>query len=111
MRCPDCGQTFKVLDQLLYDFTTTILGCPVTGHWPKYTARVYVDNVELLKCNCGVCANVPDLEGLHHSFFGTEPSHNILNGNIALDPYSNWIYMGTWDNDDQEWVMSRHREQ
>lgn len=109
MRCPDCGQRFEVLDSPIYDYTTTILGCPVKGRWPKYTARVYIDNIELLQCDCGVGANVPDLEGLHRSFFGSDPK-NLINGNIAIDPYSDAIYMGTWDECYQEWILSQHRE-
>ena len=110
MKCPDCGRRFQVLDSKIYDYTECVLGCSVTGHWPKYTARVYVDNVELLRCGCGVCVNVPELEKLHYTFFGDNPASNIAAGNIALNPYSDTIYVGTWDDDDQDWILSQHKE-
>ena len=110
MRCPDCGQRFQVLDAQIVDYTESALGCSVAGHWPKYTARVYVDNVKLQKCGCGVCASVPQLEKLRHSFFGSDPAENIASGNIALDPYSDLIYMGTWDDESQDWILTQHRE-
>lgn len=111
MRCPDCGRQFQVLKSKIWDYTECALGCSVSGHWPKYTARVYVDNVELLKCGCGVCVNVPELDRLHYHFFGNDPATNIAAGNIALDPYSDLIYVGTWDEENQDWILSQHREQ
>ncbi len=111
MRCPDCCRQFQILESTIWDYTESALGCPVTGRWPKYTARVYVDNVELLECGCGPCVNVPHLERLNHHIFGNNPASNIASGNIALDPYSAWIYVGTWDDDTSEWILSQHKEQ
>ena len=110
MHCQDCGGQFQVLASRLYDYTNNALGCPVKGHWPKYTARVYVDNVELRKCGCGVCVNVP-LERLHYHLFGNDPASSIASGDIALDPYSGLIYVGTWNPETQDWILSQHREQ
>ncbi len=110
VRCPDCGRRFDILDSKIYDYTECALGCLVTGPWPKYTARVYVDNVELLECGCGVCVNVPALAKLHHNFFGDNPASSNAADNIALDPYSDTIYVITWDDDHQDWILSQHRE-
>ncbi len=111
MRCPDCGRRFEVLDSKIYDYTESALGCSVTGHWPKYTARVYIDNVELLECSCGVAPNVPRLSGLQMCLFGDTPAENVKAGKIPIDPYSGLVYVGTWDDGTESWTISQHQEQ
>lgn len=107
MQCPECGDSFEILDSRLYNFTDCSLGCRVTGRWPKHTARVLLDNVELLQCACGVCVNVPHLNRVQQLLFndGSDPK------NINIDPYSDYIYVGTWDDDEQVWILSQHLEQ
>ena len=105
MRCPECNQTFKILESRIFDFTTSTFGCPISGHWPGYTAKVYIDNVELVKCNCGVAPNVPHLDTLQTILCG-EPA-----GEVSIDPFSDAIYMGTWDDDEEGWILSQHQEQ
>ena len=105
MQCPECDFRFEILEQKLHDFTESAFGCPVKGNWPQYTARMYIDNIELLECGCGVCLNVPELDKLRHSIYGTESAK------MSLDPYSDLIYLGTWDDDSKSWVVSKHREQ
>lgn len=107
MRCPECSQTFKILKSRIFDFTTTTFGCPINGHWPGYTATVYIDNVELVKCNCGVAPNVPHLDSLQDTLCG--PSSNIED--MPIDPFSDNIYMATWDDDEEGWILSQHQEQ
>jgi hypothetical protein len=68
---------------------------------------VYIDNVELVKCKCGVAPNIPQIETLQHTLFGTSAD----NGNMSIDPFSDVIYMGTWDDDDEGWILSQHQEQ
>lgn len=110
MRCPECNQTFEVLDSSIFDFTSTALGCPLKGHWPKYTARVYIDNVELLRCGCGIAPNVPVFERLQALLFGANPREATQGGPMPIDPYSDRIYMATWDLDSEGWLLSQHQE-
>lgn len=110
MRCPECSQIFEVLDSHFFDFTSTALGCPLRGHWPKHTARVYLDNVELLRCGCGIAPNVPAFKGLQNSLFGENPLEKV-EGGMPIDPYSDSIYMATWDTDSESWLLSQHQEQ
>ena len=111
MQCPKCEQIFRILKSRLFDYTRCALGCPVRGRWPNYTAKIYVDNIELLECNCGVCVNLPDIDGLHYTFF---PEEQVLKSSKVdtsrIDPYSNLIYVGLWDDDDQGWTLTAHRE-
>lgn len=106
MRCPECNQTFEILKSKIYDFTTTALGCPLKGPYPTYTARVYIDNVELVKCLCGVAPNIPRLSELQTLLFG----ENVKSEDISFDPHSGMVYMGTWDDDDEGWSLSQHQE-
>ena len=107
MRCPECDQTFRTLKSRIFDFTTSVLGCPVAGPWPAYTAKVYIDNVELVKCNCGVAPNVTHLDSLHLTLCG--PSSDIED--MPIDPFSGLTYMGTWDDIEEGWILSEHQEQ
>ena len=107
MRCPECNQTFIILESRIFDFTTTVFGCPTSGHWPGYTAKVYIDNVELVKCKCGVAPNVPHLDSLQNTLCG--PADR--DGDMPIDPFSGEIYMGTWDDDEEGWLLSQHQEQ
>ena len=107
MRCPECNQTFVILESRIFDFTSTIFGCPVSGRWPGYTAKVYIDNVELVKCKCGVAPNVPHLDSLQDLL--CEPV--ARGGDMPIDPSSDEIYMGTWDDDEECWKLSQHQEQ
>lgn len=106
MRCPECNQTFEILQSRIFDFTTTTLGCPRSGRWPEYTARVYIDNVELVKCGCGVAPNVPHPAELQSLLFG-----GLKTDDIAFDPKSGLVYLGTWDDDKESWSLSQHQEQ
>ena len=105
MRCPECDKTFEILQSRIFDFTTTTLGCPRSGRWPAYTAKVYIDNIELVKCGCGVAPNVPCLDELESLLFG--------NGSQTdnIDPKSEFVYVGTWDDDNESWSLSQHQEQ
>ena len=105
MRCPECGETFEILESRLYDFTDSSLGCKKTGHFPEHTSRVVLDNIEMLRCACGDAPNVPHLGRLQTLLFGEDGS------NPNIDPYSGAIYMSTWDDDDEIWILSRHAEQ
>jgi hypothetical protein len=104
MRCPECNQNFKILESRIFDFTTTTFGCPIKGPWSGYTAKVYIDNVELVKCNCGVAPNVPHLDTLE-----TMLSDDAKD--VRIDPSSGAIYMCTWDDDEEGWILSQHQEQ
>lgn len=107
MRCPECNQTFIILESRIFDFTSTVFGCPRSGRWPGYTAKVYIDNVELVKCKCGVAPNVPHLDSLQDLLCGPAAS----DGDMPIDPFSDEIYMGTWDDDEEGWNLSQHQEQ
>jgi hypothetical protein len=107
MRCPECDKTFEILQSRIFDFTTTTLGCPRSGRWPEYTAKVYIDNVELVKCGCGVAPNVPCLDELESLLFGKD----LKADDIALDPKSKLVYVGTWSDDKESWSLSQHQEQ
>lgn len=108
MRCPECNQIFTILESRIFDFTTTIFGCLGATRWPGYTAKVYIDNVELVKCKCGIAPNVPHLDSLQDLLL-CDSSPN--KGDIRIDPFSDEIYMGTWDDDKEGWVLSQHQEQ
>jgi hypothetical protein len=107
MRCPECNQTYKTLDSRIFDFTTRTLGCPRTGDWPEYSAKVYIDNVNLLVCPCGVTPEVPELEELKQGLLGASPPGT---NSSPIDPFSGLVYMGTWD-DEEGWIISQHQEQ
>lgn len=107
MRCPECNQIFTILESRIFDFTTTIFGCLGATRWPGYTAKVYIDNVELVKCKCGISPNVPHLASLQDLLLCDSSSNK---GDIRIDPFSDEIYMGTWD-DKEGWILSQHQEQ
>lgn len=109
MRCPECEEAFRVLESRFYDYTESLLGCHITGKWPKHTAKVYVDNIELLECDCGICVNIPDIEALHYTFFSEEPVIKSSAVHTSIDPYSNLIYVGLWDDVAQKWTLTSHR--
>ena len=108
MRCPECNQTFKILESRIFDFTTTTFGCPLKGPWSGYTAKVYIDNVELVGCECGVAPNVPHLDSLQEMLYGPSSAGR---GDMPIDPFSDEIYMGTWDDNEEGWLLSQHQEQ
>ena len=95
MRCSECQQTLRVLKSKIFDFTTTTFGSAATGNWPGYTAKVYIDNVELVKCKCGVAPNVPHLDSLKLALCGSADAEDT-----RIDPFSSKIYVGTWDSEE-----------
>ena len=107
MRCPECKQTVKILESRIFDFTTKTFGCRTNGHWPGHTAKVYIDNVELVECKCGVTPNVPYLDSLQTALRNASSAE----AEVSLDPFSNKIYVSTWDAEEKGWVLSQYQEQ
>lgn len=112
MECPDCRQELEILQFDTYDYTPIALGDPISGQWPKYSSKVYVNNVEVMICECGEVVSIPDIEGLHLCLFGGSVTSEFFNpGDVTVDPYSGKVYMGVWDDDFGHWDLTAHVEQ